>query len=175
MKPSVFQTKKNMIKPSMTIIALAAGLCFKAEAADEDTETKVALGTIPAAAAKALKEQAGDAKITGLSKEKDEGKTVFEATFTKKGRVHDVTVDERGKLVSDEEVIPVTEAPKAVRAAMEKEAPGAKIEKLERIKEGGTVSYEALLSGKHKREEIKFDDKGKVLEREDKMRSKGKD
>jgi hypothetical protein len=37
------------------------------------------------------------------------------------------------------------------------------------------VSYEALISSKGKREEIKFDNKGKVLEREDKTHDKDKD
>ena len=162
-----------MIKPSITIIVLSAALCSWTGAAD--TEEKVSLEKIPAAAAKALKEHAGDAKITNLSKEKDEGKTVYEATYTKKARLHDVTVNEDGKLLSDEEVVPVSEAPEAVRAAIEKEARGGKIQKFERIKEGGKVSFEALIFGKDKREEIKFDSKGKVIEREDKTHDKDKD
>lgn len=164
-----------MIKPSITTIVLSAALCSWAGAAEKSTEEKVSIEKIPAAAAKALKEHAGDAKITNLSKEKEEGKTVYEATYTKKSRVHDVTVNEAGKLLSDEEVVPVSEAPEAVRAAIEKEAPGGKIQKFERIKEGGKVSYEALISSKDKREEIKFDSKGKVLEREDKTHDKDKD
>jgi hypothetical protein len=58
---------------------------------------------------------------------------------------------------------------------MEREHPGGKIEKFERITEGKKVSYEALISSKGKREEIKFDGKGKVIEREDKTGSKDKD
>jgi uncharacterized membrane protein YkoI len=163
-----------MIKPGITIIALGTALCFSALAAD--TEEKVpSLDKLPAAVAKALKQQAGDSKITDLSKEKEEGKTVYEATFKKNGRVHDVTVDEEGKLVSDEETIPTSEAPEAIRDAIEREHPGGKIEKLERITEGKKISYEALLSSKGKREEIKFDTKGKVIEREDKTGSKDKD
>ena len=164
-----------MIKPSITIVALSAGLCLSAWAAEKATEQDVSFEKIPAAAAKTLKEHAGGAKITNVSQEKDAGKMVYEATFTAKGRQHDVTVDENGKLISDEEVVPLSEAPAAVRAAIEKEAPGAKIEKFERIKEGGKISYEALLSSKGKREEIKFDDKGKVLEREDKTGENDKD
>lgn len=164
-----------MKKLSITMIAVSASLCFAVQAAEKDVEETVSLDKIPAAAAKALKEQAGDANITNLSKEKAEGKLVFEATFTKKGRVHDVTVDENGKLVSDEEVIPLSEAPETVRAAIKKEAPDGKIVKFERIREGGKISYEALISTKSKREEIKFDDKGKVLEREDKTGTTEKD
>jgi hypothetical protein len=89
--------------------------------------------------------------------------------------VHDVTVDEKGKLVSDEETIPASQAPKNIREAIEREFPGAKIEKFERIKEGGKTNYEALLSGGKKREEIKFSQDGKVLEREDKTGDKDKD
>ena len=141
----------------------------------EDKEETTKLEALPPAVAKALKEQAGKDKITNVSKEKDEGKTVYEATFKRGGNVHDVTVDEKGKLVSDEETIPAAEAPKNIRAAIEREFPGAKIEKFERIKEGGKTNYEALLSGGKKREEIKFSQDGKVLEREDKTGDKDKD
>ena len=161
-----------MIKPNTTIYALAASLTI---CLAEGAEEKVSLEEIPAAAAKTLKEQAGGEKIKSLSKEKDEGKTVYEASFSKKGRAHDVTVDEKGKLISDEEVIPLAEAPDAVRAAIEKEHPGGKVDKIEKITEGHNISYEALISAKGKREEIKFDDKGKVLEREDKTGIKGND
>ena len=163
-----------MIKPSITFIALSASLCLSAWAA-EDTEEKVSLDKLPPAVAKALKEQAGDDKITDLSKEKDDGKTVYEATFTRKGHVHDVTVDEAGKLLSDEETIPASEAPEVIRKAIEREFPGGKIEKFERIKEGGKTNYEALLSKDKKREEIKFSVDGKVLEREDHTGDKDKD
>ena len=47
--------------------------------------------------------------------------------------------------------------------------------KLERITEGGKVSYEVLISTKGKREEIKFASDGKVLERENKTGSKDND
>ncbi|MEA3207266.1 MAG: hypothetical protein QOE70_323 [Chthoniobacter sp.] len=156
------------------ITTLSASICLSAFAA-EDKEEKATLESIPEAAAKTLKAQAGGEKIKGVSKEKDEGRTVYEASFTKKGRAHDVTVDEAGKLISDEEVIPLEEAPGAVRAAIEKEHPGGKVDKLEKITEDGKVSYEALISGKKKREEIKFDSKGKVLEREDKTGAKKND
>ena len=164
-----------MIKPSITIVVLSTALCFAGIAAEKDAEESVSLEKIPPAAAKALREHAGGAKITGVSQEKDEGRMVYEASFTSKGRAHDVTVDKAGKLVSDEEVVPIGEAPKAVKAAIEREIPGGKVEKFERIKEGGKVSYEELISAKGKREEIKFDSAGKVLEREDKTGKKEKD
>jgi len=117
---------------------------------------------------KAIKDLTGGAKITNLSKEKDEGKVVFEAQFSAKGHVHEVTVDEKGKLVSDEKVIEISEAPAPVQKAIEHEAAGGKVEKLERIDEGGKVSFEALIATKGKRTEIKFDGKGKELGRENK-------
>ena len=162
------------IKTTLSIVALGGGLCLSAWAA-EDKEEKVSLDKIPAAAAKAIKEAVGGEKIQGLSKEKDEGKSVYEVSFHKAGRAHDLTVDDSGKIVSDEEVIPVEEAPKNIPTAIEKEFPGGKIEKLERITEGNKVSFEVLISGQGKREEIKFDSKGSVVEREDKSGKKGKD
>src|SRR3982750_2949503 len=111
------------LKPVIAAALLSFAVSVPAAAA-EAKEEKVALNKIPAAAAKALQGQAAGEKITGLSKEKDEGKTVFEATFKKKGRVHDVTVDEAGKLVSDEMTISAAEAPGVIRQAIEREHPG---------------------------------------------------
>lgn len=164
----------RVIQTTLVIAALGGGFGLSAWAA-EDKEEKVTLEKIPAAAAKAIKEAVGGERIQGLSKEKDKGKNVYEVSFHKGGRAHDLTVDESGKVVSDEEVIPVEEAPKNIREAIEKEHPGGKIEKLERITEGGKVDFEVLISGKGKREEIKFDSKGSVVEREDKSGKKGND
>lgn len=161
-----------MIK--LTMILLSASLSVSACAA-ENAEKSVALDKIPAAAAKSLKERAGGAKITNLSEEKDEGKVVYEARFTARGHIHEITVDGSGKLMSDEQVIAVTESPDPVRAAIAKEAAGGKVDKLEHITEGGKVFYEALISTKGKREEVKFGRDGKVLARENKTGSKGND
>jgi uncharacterized membrane protein YkoI len=164
------------MKPNTAIVLLLSlTLAWSSSAADKETEEKVSLESIPAAAAKTLKEQAGNGKITSVSKETENGKTVYEGTFTKDSRVHDVTVDEAGSIISDEEKITIAEAPAAVQTAVEREVPGGKVLKVERITEGGKVNFEALVSGKDKREEIKFDERGKVIEREDKTGNKDKD
>ena len=160
-----------MNKTRVISIVIGASLSLSGWCAEEKEE-KASLDKLPPAVAKSLKEQAGKEKITNVSKEKDEGKTVYEGTFKRNGRVHDVTVDENGKLLSDEESIPTSEAPKNILDAIEREFAGAKIEKFERIKEGGKTNYEALLSKGKKREEIKFSADGKVLEREDKTGDK---
>jgi uncharacterized membrane protein YkoI len=159
-----------MIK--LTITLVSASLCVSAFAA-ENAEKTVTLDKIPAAAAKSLREHASGAKITNLSEEKDEGKMVYEARFSAKGHIHEITVDANGKLISDEQVIAVAESPDPVRAAIGKEAAGGKVDKLEHITEGGKVFYEALISTKGKREEVKFGRDGKVLARENKTGSKG--
>src|SRR6266480_1303267 len=147
-----------MIK--LTITLLSATLCVSAFAA-QNAEKTVTLDKIPAAAAKSLKERAGGAKITNLSQEKDEGKMVYEARFTAKRHIHEITVDASGKLMSDEQEIGVAESPDAVRAAIAKEAAGGKVNKLEHITEGRKVFYEALISTRGKREEVKFGRDGK--------------
>src|SRR6478735_10860636 len=134
-----------MIRKSITSIVFGAAFVLSLSAA-EDKEQKVSLDKLPAPVAKALKQQAGNEKITNISKEMDEGKTAYEVTFTKNGHVHDVSVDDNGKLLSDEETVAAADAPKQIRAAIARELPGAKIEKFERIKEGGKTNYEALLS-----------------------------
>src|SRR4051794_253657 len=98
-----------MTKLFLLTATIAAGLHLSAMGA-ESGEEKVSLEKVPAPVAKALKEHAGSDKITNLSRETEKGKTVYEASFKRNGRAHDLTVDESGKLVSDEEVIPTTEA-----------------------------------------------------------------
>jgi hypothetical protein len=163
-----------MNKSIIATTAFTLALCLSAWAA-ESGEEKVSLDKVPPSVSKSLQQHAGGEKITNVSREKEDGKTVYEGTFKKNGRVHDLTVDENGKLVSDEETIPASEAPPAIQEAIKREHPEGKIQKLERITEGRKISYEALISGKGKREEIKFDEKGKVLEREDKSGSKEKE
>jgi hypothetical protein len=155
----------------LSIAVLGSSLVAKAE----DKEQKMTMETIPAAAAKAIKEQAGGAQITGVSKEEDEGKTVYEAKVNANGSVREISVDGDGKLVSDEQVIQLSEAPAAVRKAIEENTKGGKVEKLEKVTEGGKVTFEALVSGNAKREEIVFSPDGKVVEREDKTNEKDND
>ncbi|MBV9671569.1 MAG: hypothetical protein JO076_01930 [Verrucomicrobia bacterium] len=136
----------------------------------EDKEQATTMESIPAATAKAIKEQAPGAKITGLSKEEQDGNTIYGAKINVNGNVREISVDGNGKLVSNEEAIKLSSAPEAVQKAITENSKGGKVEKFEKVSEGGKVTFEALVSGNAKREEIVFSPDGKVIEREDKTK-----
>ncbi len=156
---------------SNTILLLAVAFAVGTVTA-EDKEKKVNLDKLPSPAAEAIKKLSGGEKLEGLSEETEDGKTVYEAKFKKGGHVREVSVDAQGNQVSDEETIEASAAPKAVREAIEKDAAGAKIEKMEKVTEKGTVTFEALVSANGKREELVFSPEGKLLKREAKKGAK---
>ncbi len=155
----------------LSVSVFSTSLIAKAE----DKEESTTMESIPAAAASAIKKQAAGAKITGVSKEDEDGKTVYEAKIKANGSVREVSVDSNGKVASVEEVIQLSGAPEAVRTAIEADSKGGKVEKIEKVNEGGKTTFEALISAKGKREEVVFSPEGKVVTREDKKHDKDKD
>jgi len=157
-----------MKSPAILTLAAATLLCGAAFA--EDHERNVTIEQIPAPAAEAIKKLTGGEPLAGLSEESEKGKTVYEAKFKKEGHVREVSVDANGKLVSDEQTIDASAAPEAVRQAIEKEAPGAKLEKMEKVTEDGTETFEALVAKGGKRAELVFSAEGKLIKREEKSK-----
>jgi uncharacterized membrane protein YkoI len=138
----------------------------------EEREKTVKLSEIPEAAAAALKKYASGGEIVKVEQDEEKQKVSYEAKIKTKSGVTEVTVDANGKLLSLEDVIAVADAPAAVRAAIEKEAAGGTVEKVERVKEGGKTTFEAVIASKGKREEIVFSETGNVVGRESKTGKK---
>jgi hypothetical protein len=61
------------------------------------------------------------------------------------GKYHDLVIDENGKLVAVKDEADMASIPAAARAAIEKQAATAKIVTLEKVTEGGQVSYGAVM------------------------------
>ena len=121
----------------------AAGLA--AALADE----KVSLDQVPAAARRALEQQAGGAKITEIEREVEHGVTVYEAEWMDQGTEREASVSADGELLEVEEVVPIDKVPAAVREAIVKQlGTGAKVE----IEKTTIVYYEVegTVDGKHK-------------------------
>ncbi len=156
-----------MIKSHTTVLGFslftAGALCLATIASAEDDEKPVSIDQIPAGAATALKTAAGGAAITRVTTEDEDGKTEYEATFTVAGHKHEVAVTAEGTVTSKEEEVSLSDAPAAVKAAIETQAGGKKLEKVERAEEKGKVTYEAKVGKK----EYKFAEDGKVMEKED--------
>jgi uncharacterized membrane protein YkoI len=117
-------------------------------------EKKVKIQDLPPAVQQAVKEQTKKATLIGLTQEVEEGKTVYEVETKVSGRGRDVTIDSSGAVILVEEEVTLDSIPAAARAAIEKQAAGGKITKVETVAKGKNVTYEALVTRKGKPSEI---------------------
>jgi uncharacterized membrane protein YkoI len=167
------QQQKQMKQHIITAILATTLTTVPVSLHAEDKEKPVKLSEIPAAASAAIQKHVAGGQIVKVEQDEEKGKVSYEARIkSASGKVSEVTVNATGKLLAVEDVIDLTEAPGAVRTAIEKEAAGGKVEKVERVKEDGKTTYEALISANGKREEVVFSDAGKVVERENKTGKK---
>lgn len=126
-------------------------------------ETKVALRDAPAAVQKAVQAQTKSAAIAGLTKEVENGKTVYELETKANGRSKDIIIGSDGSILSVEEEVALDSIPAPAKAAIEKKAAGGKISKVEAVTEGGKLSYEATIVTKGKESEVKVAADGSVM------------
>ncbi len=122
-------------------LTLFAALTFAAE-------TKVTLESLPPAVQAAVKEQTKNATLVGLSTEKEDGKTTYEAETTINGKSRDVTLDKTGAIVETEDEVDIETIPAAAKAALRKRAGTGTISKVEKVTAGSSVSYEAAIKTK---------------------------
>jgi uncharacterized membrane protein YkoI len=139
----------------------------------DDNEEKVPLDKLPAKVTAAVKAKFAGANLIGASKEKEDGKEVYEVELKLNGVHHDVTLSPAGEIVLVEKQIKAADLPKAVSKALESKYPQATYKIIEEITKGETKAYEVLLvtAGK-KTIEAKFDAGGKFLEEENKDKKK---
>lgn len=119
-------------------------------------EKKVKMQDLPPAVQQTVKAATKNATLVGLAQEVENGKTVYEAETKVNGRGRDVTIDSSGAVLEVEEEVALESIPAAARAAIEKEAAGGKIAKIETVTKGKTVTYEAALTKKGKKSEVSF-------------------
>lgn len=76
------------------------------------------------------------------------------------GRTRDLSVDAKGTILSVEEEVSIDSLPVAAKAAIEKQAAGGKVAKVEKVTGEGKLFYEAAISAKGKKFEIKIAEDG---------------
>jgi uncharacterized membrane protein YkoI len=113
----------------------------------------------PAAVQKTVKEQTKNAILVGLMKEVENGKTVYELGTKVNGHGRDLMIDAAGAVLSVEEEVTLDGIPAGARAAIQKQAAGGKITKVEILTEGKVVRYEAAVvkNGKTSETAVKAD------------------
>ena len=130
----------------------------------QDSEKKVSMKNLPPAVQKTVREQSQGAKIRGLAKEVEKGKTSYEAELLVNGHAKDVLIDPDGKVLAIEEEVTLSSVPAAVKAEIEKQMGKGRISKLETVTKNGTLEYyEAIIKTGAKRREIKVNLEGKLI------------
>jgi len=118
-------------------------------------EKKIGAKDLPPAVQKAVPRQTKGAEIKGYNQETEKGKTFYEVETMLNGKSRDLLFDASGALVEVEEEIALDSIPSAAKAAIEKRAANGKVNKVESVTRGQSVSYEAeITSMTGKRSEV---------------------
>ena len=111
----------------------------------EAAEAKLQLKDLPPAVRATVEAETKNATLKGLSKEKENGKTVYEVESLVNGRTRDLMVDAAGKVYEVEEQLDADKAPAAVKAALEAQG---QIAVLEAVTTNGETHYEGQVKTK---------------------------
>lgn len=146
----------------LAVVVLGAGLCSSGWTQQVEPEAKVEKKDVPAAVLAAFAKAFPKATVKGYAREVEKGQTKYEVECVE-GKTHrDVTFAPDGRLLLVEEEIEISEVPEAVRQALEKRFPKAKVDIAEKIMDGKTVAYEFhLTTAEGKEAEVKLDAQGK--------------
>ncbi len=137
------------------VVALLAGAGVAAE-------KKVKIEDLPAPVQKTVQEQTKNAQLKGLSKEVEDGKTMYEIETVANGKSRDMLVDPSGAIVEVEEQATLDSIPAPAKAAIEKAAQNGKVLKVETVTKGSAVSYEAVVSKNGKKSEVAVEADGTI-------------
>lgn len=143
-----------------------------ARSQEEQQEEKVPLDKVPKPVMEAVKARFKDAKVTGASKETEDGKLVYEVTIKDKNQNIDVTLTPEGEILEIEKEIAAKDLPKVVAKALADKYPKATYKIVEEIfkvekKQEKLAYYEVLLTtADKKRLEVQVTAEGKIVKEE---------
>jgi hypothetical protein len=147
--------------------ALVLSLCGSATA-QEDSEHSITQADLPPTVAQGVAAESKGATLRGLSQERENGQTYYEAEFVVNGHSRDVLFDTTGAVVEVEEEVAVADLPAKVRAALEAKAGQGTITRVESLsRRGHLVAYEAHIVTAGKRSEIQVGPEGEALAHEE--------
>lgn len=108
MEPGIPTTPRHVVQDLLAVVFILLSLCLPVAPASgaseaEEIEETVTLEQLPAAVRQTIEKETAGGTVTELVKEVEEGKTLYEAEFTKDGKAFEVEVAEDGTLLSKEE------------------------------------------------------------------------
>src|ERR1043166_9245463 len=104
------KTHRGMIVAACAFVACLSFVGV-ARAQKEESERRVKMKDLPAAVRQTVREQAQGARLRGLSRETEGGKTFYEAELWVNGHGRDVLMDEAGAVVEVEETVALASLP----------------------------------------------------------------
>jgi uncharacterized membrane protein YkoI len=156
-------------------LAAVAALGWLAVAVTRADEEKIDLDKVPKPVLDAVKAKFPDAKLTGASKETEDGKVIYEVAFTYKDHKYEVECLADGTFVAIDRQIDEKELPKEVAKALEEKYPKAKYDLIEEVTKKDKIEYYEveLTTADKKKVEVLVDPSGKILKEEKKEEKKG--
>jgi hypothetical protein len=162
-----------------SLAALAVTLLVLTAATGDDAK-KVPLDKIPKAIKDAINGRFPDAEITGVEKETEDGKVMFDVELKHKGVKYEMDIQEDGTIIEIEKEIPLKDVPEVITKAVLAKYPKATIKEVMEMykvkgKEETLTSYEATIETADKKKMeviVSLDGKSVKKEGEDKPKDK---
>lgn len=130
------------IRSAVLLLAALSMAGMAAAAPATAPPVKITLADMPEAVQKTVKAETAGGKIRGLWKEiSPEGKTIYEAESTMKGRTKDLNIAEDGTVLVCELQLTLAELPASVRETMLAAAGKRKIRLIESVTKNGALAY----------------------------------
>jgi len=135
------------MKPVHILALVAAAVLMAVTLLGAQAPASDAARRLPSEILAAFQKSYPKATITGVSKETEDGKTVWEVESTDNGLGRDLVYAPDGTVMEIEEEIAASSLPAAVSAALNAKYPSAAIAKAEKLTRGEAVQYEIRLTG----------------------------
>jgi len=126
---------------SLALVLMTSVGAGPAPSAEDSVATSAKVKALPAAVQKTVRAEGRLATLRNVSKEKEDGKMVYEVEMRIHGRTKDIVVGADGTLLVSEEQVILDELEPAVRATITKEAGKRKIRMIESVSKLGKLEY----------------------------------
>lgn len=121
----------------LTVLLLSAGIA----AAD----TAMPFSQLPLPVQTSAKKELKGARILGAGSEMDGGRMTYEVQTKLNGKSRDLSFDANGNLLEIEQQVDLDNLPAKAKAALQARVKQGKIERVESVTAGKSVSYEATI------------------------------
>ena len=147
------------------ILALAAvmmGGCASSSHGPNEEE-KITMDKAPQAVRSTVGRLAGANDVHSLTREVENGQTVYEAEWKQGAIEHSAVVSAKGDVMEEETEMNSSDLPAAVKDAVKKKYPGGKLGEAGSLKEGGRSGYEVEVYSGNEKHELKVSSNGEIL------------